>query len=287
MTRIAIIGGGKGGAAILQAIHSLDGVIVIGLADTNPDAPGVLLAHKLGVPVFNDFRQLVSNSDLEVIIEATGNDKIPEQIAQIKHPQATLIDAHAAKLMMNLVENREKMLNTITKRAQELETMGQELQKSIEQLATSSAALSKGAEAMTAQGIHLEQVAEQAYASLNETDTILRFIKTIANQTKLLGLNAAIEASRAGEHGRGFTVVAHEVRKLAENSVTSTDKIEHIIQEINESVKEIAAGIADTSKVIRRQATTSEELVNSTQSLYQIAEKVLALASNLTDLAKE
>lgn len=287
MPRVAIVGGGKGGAAILQAIHSLEGVVVLGLAEINPDAPGALLARKLNVPVFQDFRQLVSQAALDVIIEATGNDKIPEIITKEKNPHSSLIDSHAAKLMMNLVESRENVLNAIKDRARELATMGAELQKSIEQLATGAADLARGAEAMEAQGFHLEGVADQARNSLNETDTILRFIKTVANQTKLLGLNAAIEAARAGEHGRGFTVVAQEVRKLAENSVASADKIENIVQDIEKSMKKIAAGIADTSSVIQRQASASEELAGSTQSLYQIAEKVLEMAANLADLAKE
>jgi methyl-accepting chemotaxis protein len=74
-----------------------------------------------------------------------------------------------------------------------------------------------------------------------------------------------------------------KVIALAEN----TDRIENIIQDINKSMHEIASGIADTNRVIQHQASTCGVLASNTQSLYQIAEKVLAMAANLTDLAKE
>lgn len=71
---------------------------------------------------------------------------------------------------------------------------------------------------------------------------MLNFIKKVAAQTKLLGLNAAIEAARAGEHGRGFTVVANEVRRLAEDSAESAEQISAILNNIEKSVGEIIVG---------------------------------------------
>ncbi|MTV48915.1 chemotaxis protein [Heliobacillus mobilis] len=85
-----------------------------------------------------------------------------------------------------------------------------------------------------------------------ETDQILGFIRNVANQTNLLGLNAAIEAARAGEHGRGFSVVAEEVRKLAGVSVESARKIELILKSIRQGMQEIETGVNQTGGIIEK-----------------------------------
>lgn len=119
----------------------------------------------------------------------------------------------------------------------------------------------------------------------DSTDNITRIIEVItaiAEQTNLLALNAAIEAARAGEQGRGFAVVADEVRSLAAKTRTSTDEISTLITQLSEDVKKAVSGVERGRERAERTVTSTEE---GFTALSAVVERVDEISSHMNQVA--
>ena len=115
----------------------------------------------------------------------------------------------------------------------------------------------------------------------NNTDNIINFIEGIAKQTNLLGLNAAIEASRAGEMGRGFGVVASEIRKLSGSSTQSITEINTILKSIKDSVGIVEQSIGISMISSEKQEHALTQIIHSVKELNKSAEILAEMASKL------
>ena len=116
----------------------------------------------------------------------------------------------------------------------------------------------------------------------DEIGNIVGVIKEIADQTNLLALNAAIEAARAGEQGRGFAVVADEVRKLAERTTSSTNQIAGVITAIQIETRD---AVADMHRVVSQVAANAESARQAGESIKRIREGSLRVVNVSTDIA--
>lgn len=112
-----------------------------------------------------------------------------------------------------------------------------------------------------------------------EIEKISELIKSIANQSNILGLNASIEAARSGEHGRGFSVVANEIRNLAEQSKNTVSLIRNLTENIKLKVE-------DSNKKSQDSMSFSQEQASATEEITATVEEIQTSASKLSDLTK-
>lgn len=281
MINVGIVGGGTGGTSLLRTLMGVSDVNIIGIADVDTQAPGLVLARQYNISTTTDFIDLVRNPQKKIIIDATGQEKVKNRLHEIADHLTEVVDSSAAHLMVLVVKSREEMIVNLENQSGDMAKLASEMSATMQQISASSEGNVKQLyEAV----IKLAEVTKKNNGQLEETYEIINFIKKVAAQTKLLGLNASIEASRAGNEGLGFNVVAGEIRKLADDSAQSTQRINGIIEMIKSTTVEtehIVDQIKDTASIFAKHQEEYSSL------LRKVAEQVDALANNLDDISRK
>jgi len=253
-------------------------------------------------------RELSSgDGDLTRNLIIVGNDEIAQASEQVNHfiekVKLLIIDAKAISSenssishelsstslgVGKAVETSVDIITQATKQAEilkiDMESGVKEAQKSQEDLGEANRYLSnantiilsltKDIQLSSEIEIQLALKINQLSQDAEQVKSVLTVISDIADQTNLLALNAAIEAARAGEHGRGFAVVADEVRKLAEKTQSSLTQIHATINVIVQSIADNSEQMTLNSKRVESLANTASEVESKINDMFKIMEKV-------------
>lgn len=160
-----------------------------------------------------------------------------------------------------------------------LSEIGKTIQSSSEELSATSQEIAASAQLLLNKVLEVQEYTNKIMSSIGETKEILDFINRTSKNTKLLGLNAAIESARAGEAGKGFSVVANEIQKMSETSNEAVTNIKNILETINNVASKLSEKVDEATDISNTQASATEQISAS-------AEELSSCTSNIGEIAK-
>ena len=163
----------------------------------------------------------------------------------------------------------------------EVKNITKNLVESLSQISAGINEVAVGVQQLAEMNTQLIRETNEANKKAKNSDEIVGIIQDISKQTTLLGLNASIEAARAGDSGKGFAVVAQEIRKLSNTSKESINKIDTIIKYISNSISSIDDSLNSTNEISQNQSAALQQITASVEELNSTAHLLGTIADKL------
>ncbi len=214
--------------------------------------------------------------DSAMLITDLFNTKLRNQDLKEKSTELSI----SSEILSQSIENVNTQISNIHENIKQIE---KEAQKGGVVVKSSI----KNVENLADHVIELQEKVKILTKDSSKIQEVIETIQNIADQTNLLALNAAIEAARAGEHGKGFAVVADEVRSLANRTVVSSDEIKEIIQSITNSISELALALEYRAKEANDVKEKMDETGEAFNKINDKIEFITELTQSISDLINE
>jgi len=302
--------------------HELSAIVTLSVIALVSIVVGFIVSAIFASFIVNAIRKatVIASGDLTQEIKVTSRDEIGELLTAINGMRQKLLDmlsdisetteqlSTASEEMSSITTQTSETIQIQRSETEQVATAMNEMTATVQDVAvnishTANAATDayeqthRGSQIVQRAIAQINKLAEQVMSSsktINELEqhsesiyTVLDVIKGIADQTNLLALNAAIEAARAGEQGRGFAVVADEVRTLASRTRESTDEINEMIEKLQTGSRQAVAVMGQSREEAQSAVEFATQTGTALETITKAVEKISEMSGQIASAAEE